>query len=120
MAPTVERLTGEPIAVITFASPFNPINDVPQANERLSELSTDVPGTLHIVADISHVELPFEDIIISMAELPGDDLLIARHSDTDICFVGGEDAAEMAQYGGQDVAVYHTLDDALAAIRNKL
>lgn len=117
MATRVEKIAGDPIAVITFTTPFNPVDDIGQVTERLSEISKTVDKVLHVVVDISRLDLPFPDIIMSMEEVPGDDLLTARHSDIDICFVGGADAAEMAQYGGKDVSVYHTLDDALAAIR---
>lgn len=124
MATSVQKLVGEPVAIVTYTPPFNIERDLFQAREQLAEISKKVSGTLHIVIDVSRLDLSFSDIMIGMGESSGARLEEINAGDVSMSFIGSPDMLQMVkdayqqeQYGGMKVDIYGTLDEALDAIR---
>lgn len=128
MAYTIEQLPGESIVIVTYdSSYFDFGNDPQKIVEQIAAFAENTPERLAVIHDIRTVELKFGDIVAGMAAAfkpkkgsPVEELK------TDIFVVGGPDiiqlavrGARQAQYGGQEIMHFETLESAIQSARDR-
>ncbi len=119
MATSVQKLVGESIAIVTYTAPFDIAKDLLAAGQQLTEISQKVTGTLHIVIDISRLDLSFDEIMQGMGESSGDRLKEVNNGDVTLTFIGSPHMLQtVSESYPQQVDIYPTLDKALGAIRS--
>jgi hypothetical protein len=120
----VQLLSGEPVILVSFSPPFDPLNDVPQAYAKAVELSQSVQTMVFLLSDVSTINLSLDDLINGMAMLKN---ALPKFKDYRFIGIGSSDmvklaarAMRQAQYGNVDVSLFSSLNDALARIRAEL
>ena len=115
------QIPGKPIVVFT-------VDDAPEGNnprqmgEAITSLLDSTPGTLYRVFDFSNITPNFSNMMIGMGSDPLrghpriKDILVGTAAM--VQFAAG--AAKQQQYGGVEVKVYPTVDEALAVIEAEL
>ena len=125
---TVEKLPGEPIAIITHRNPYVPERDIPHAEQELEKYLNETQGPLHVITDFSQVNTSFSLLVISMSEAISRQGLASISSNRiKLVLVGshrlielGAQALQQDQYGGLDVPFFANMDEALAYCRSTI
>lgn len=120
MTHTVERLPDEPILIITYETPFDFHIEPGQILEAMADIIIDSDQAVFAIHDTSNLSLSFSDVVTGMAgafkNVRGQELSPRAR----ILVVGGGTLLNLAvrsarqiQYGGLDVELFDSLDDAL-------
>jgi hypothetical protein len=124
MSYAVKLLPGEPVIIVSFSLPFDPLNDVPEAYTEAAELSQTLRDTVFLLSDVSAVNLNLDDLINGLAMLRD---ALPKTKEYRLIGIGSSDmvkraaqAMTQAQYGSVDVSLFSSLNDALARIRAEL
>ena len=127
MPATVTRLPNEPIVVVKITPPADPQKEVGEVTQAIAEMFEGKEGPIYRINDFTDANLSFPVLVTGLAlETQG---LPGSFSDPRVkmVFVGTSDMVELGaksmrqeQYGGLDILLFATLDDALAHIRAEL
>jgi len=118
----VQQLDGKPIWVSNYHEPYDPSMDAHAVDLEMQSLTADVPGKLYFIADMRAIDVEFSDIVSGLAEAfkSGVETFYTNPRVT-ILTVGTSDlikmateAAKQAQYGGVDIKVFPTVEEAVA------
>lgn len=125
MAFTVERIEDEPIVIVRVTNPLGDTVEETRASDKaVADAAADIEGTYYRITDVTELDITFTEIVYWLAEqkhaAPGsinDPRLIPLT-------IGGKDIdyqaidwAKQEQYGGREIQLFATLDDALAHAR---
>lgn len=125
MAFTVERLEDEPIVVLTVTYPIEDANkEGEDSDAAVAAAGESIDGQYYRIAEMSGLELSWQDMVYWLNQQreskPGSindprvmSLLV---SDTAMTQQTAQFASQ-PQYGGREIKVFRTLDDALAHAR---
>ncbi len=69
MPAAIQRLAGHPVIRISVTEPFNPLKELPQAEQRFRELASTIEGIVCRVIDISQWNIKFSDIACVRADM---------------------------------------------------
>lgn len=123
----VTRLPGEPILIYTYPERIRSEQEVRDALEIGGSHEMEMDGDIYIIHDASRLKLDFSEMLTTLAVLtrempnPQDMPRIRLYA------VGSDQMVQMAakasaqdQYGGLNVAMFDSLDAALADIRARI
>lgn len=121
MAVEFSRITNQPIIVVKFLPPFDPVKDLPEATKYSATILNQIKGQLYRIEDMSGVDIDFSNLVMAMAKatekIPG------SMSDSRIegILVSGQELFELAanamsqaQYGEKKMTLFATVDEAIA------
>lgn len=122
---TYEKLPDEPIAILTYTNPFEHEAMGPHFAQAAQDAEETAP--LYVINDLSQLTVDFGAMMIGMrqASLGGPGTAAdprTRHvlvSTEDIMQAAAE-AMKQDQYGGLEVPIFASLDDAFDYVRGKL
>ncbi|MEO0561147.1 MAG: hypothetical protein AAF125_03485 [Chloroflexota bacterium] len=118
----IKQVKDHLIWVATYTEPYNPIVDAQGAEVAMKELTADVDRVFYYIADLSQVVVDFNDIVLGLAEAfkPGSGSFYSQPN-VRILTVGTQELIQMAavaakqdQYGGIDIKVYASPEEAIA------
>ena len=121
---TVEKLPDEPIILCTYHEPFD-TTDLPQVFSQVDHLAADLTPPVYRIIDNRGLDLSFGKMVQLMAEetrgIPGsvsDPRIVAVIvTNSQLAKLGAQSVQEQDQYGKQQVVAFHTLEEALAYLR---
>jgi hypothetical protein len=128
MAYTVERLTNEPIVVLTVVDPLGPPEMQREAQTKVAEAGADVTGPLYRITDLTGLSISFGDIVRSLGE-EAKDKREGSMSDGRVrsLIVAKDEIIKMAaaslsqqQYGALPIKLFTTRDEAVAYAREQV
>jgi hypothetical protein len=119
----VQQLKDKPIVVITCHNPFDFTEDIAAANRQVAALLEN-RETITRIIDFTEIEMTFADLVESLATktraVPGS----LRDTRVQTVFVGTHELVVMKaqslrqeQYGGLNVPLFESLDEAIAHCR---
>ena len=120
-----ERIPGEPVVVGTLFNPYDPGPDVEGIAQELNKVLNETTGTMYYVADMSGLNVSFSELTVGLAQAfrtPGSPYANPRlktfpvGSAAMIKF-GVEAASQQSNYGKQQIQLYASREEALAAAR---
>ncbi len=128
MTVTTRRIPNEQIIVVTISNPFT-AGDPTTGNRETARLLDENKGPVYRIEDLSSLDLPFSVLVQGMAE--------ATHRSSEgslndpraprLIMVGSKpnhqmivDSLKQAQYGGLNVPLFATVEEALAHARAEL
>lgn len=123
MTVEITEMRNEPILIARYAPPFNPDEDLHQANAAIRDKLITTEPPLYRIEDVSAIEMSFAELVQAMAtatEQAEGSILDSRvHSmlvgTSDMLRIA-KDAMTQEQYGSLDVPLFPTVDDALAYV----
>jgi hypothetical protein len=128
MSYKVEMLPNEPIMVTTFEAGFDVRRDATGVVKQMRALLDAATQPVYMLDDTINMKLNFADLVGGLAMVTRGETDVVNHRNVRrIVIVTSSDilkfattALKQSQYGGKEVAVYTSMDDALAAIRMEL
>ena len=127
MPASVTRVPNEPIVIVTITPPPDPAHEVSKVAHTIATMFREETGPIYRVNDFTAVNLSFGELVVGLGlEAKGDP---GTFTDPRIktIFVGTSDMVELGaksarqeHYGGLDILLFATLEDALAHIRAEL
>jgi len=125
---TVQKYPEEPIVEFTVTEQFRIYDHMPDAVEEAYELLDGLDEDIYYVVDAGHLRLDFSGAVAALAMLAKGELALFRHSRIHKIVVAGKSrllemsakALGQAQYGGLTVYFYHTIEEALTAVRAEI
>lgn len=126
MPPTVEKLPGEPIAIVTHYPPYKPDQDIVAAEHELAKILAEMQEPLFVITDYSGVDVSFNDLVMSLADASSRTEAASVRSDKiRLVLVGSSDLVELGasalaqeQYGSVQTPFFKSIDEALAYCRS--
>jgi hypothetical protein len=125
MAYTVQRIPNEPIIVLKVMNPFNPAKEVPEQNAEIAKLSQGVTPPVYLISDLSELKISFSDLVVSLAEVKRDEESAFNNKNLVTLTVGSNEmvrlsveAAKQKQYGGVNIQIFGSVDEAIAHARS--
>jgi hypothetical protein len=124
----VEKLADEPIMITTFEGAFDVRRDGAEIVRQMRSFLDAATVPLYMVDNMIDIKLSFSDLVGALAMATRGETDIVNHpklrrivivTSSDIVKFGTT-ALKQAQYGGKEVAIYTSMEDALAAIRMEL
>jgi hypothetical protein len=126
MSATHHQLDGEPIVIVTYQADIT-AQDVQAASIRSSEIAQASPEALYWIVDLSQVQANFQDAIQAVTYVSRGSPGVTSGNAARTFLVGShqlvrffQDAMSQPQYGGLQLPLFRSLDDALAALRVKI
>ncbi len=129
MSVKVEALNNKNAILITYDSPYKPIEDVMKSLELELELLKEMSVfPADILVDISRLDLSFSDIVHGLGTITQSEVgrEVAKY-DLRIIHIGSSDMVKMGvdglrqeQYGGHDVVMFSTVEDAIAYVDKQI
>lgn len=126
MAFKVERLPNEPIIVVTWQMPVDTGKETPQTFVDIDAL-IGPDETVYCITDLRAVNIDFGTLVTAMAAQrvkapgsPSDPRLRSSLVGTGMLWEIASRGAKQLQYGGLDIPLYSSLEDALANAREKI
>lgn len=126
MAFTVEQIADEPIVVLTVTYPIADANQEGEDSDAaVAAAGAKIAGKYYRIAEMSDLELSWQDMVYwlnqqreAKAGSINDPRVVSLLvSDTAMTQKTAQFASQ-SQYGGREIKVFRTLDDALAHARN--
>jgi hypothetical protein len=124
---TIERMPGENILLLTVINPLDPVEDPRHAAELIDEMIEGTEGITCIVEDLRELKLNFSDLTIAMSEVTRKRPGSARDPRIQIAMVGSgwlveiaSSASRQAQYGGLDIPLFTSVEEAVEYCRERL
>lgn len=117
MTLTIDMHYEERLMVVVSKPPFDPQNEnlVPA----LQKFVEKVKGTFFLVVDMREVDISFGDLVTGMAQLrqyPGAEMVRISAVGSGEMIKMGVQAAKQKQYGEYDIALFGTVEEALAHV----
>jgi hypothetical protein len=128
MAYTVERLTNEPIVVLTVRDPLGPPEMQREAQMKVAEAGADITGAIYRITDLTELTISFGDIVRSLGE-EAKSKREGSMSDSHVrsIIVAKDEIIKMAaaslsqeQYGALNIKLFTTRDEAVAYAREQI
>jgi hypothetical protein len=125
---TTERLPGEPIIIHTLLSEYRLGKDTRPAIQEIAEVANKIEEKpVYIIIVTYELRMNFGDLVQGLAMATRGETAIFTDPSVRLRLVGsgglvelGARAFEQRQYGGLDVRLYPTLEDALEGIRQEI
>ncbi len=127
MPADVTRVPNEPIVIVTITPPPDPVSEVGEVARTIATMFRGETGPIYRINDFTAVNLSFGELVVGLGlETKGDP---GTFTDPRIktVFVGTSEMVELGaksmrqeHYGGLDILLFATLEDALAHIRAEL
>ncbi len=121
-----EKLPNENILVAVFENPYK-VADSTEMLEQFSQMLEDTTGKVYLIGDMSKLNLNFGDMVQGLASVVSNKYgpllkeerlhLLAITSSKILEF--GVKALGQSQYGGLNVSLFNSLDDALGFARGQ-
>lgn len=123
----VERLPNEPIIVVTWQSPTDPGEDADKMCEEVDACIKPDETKVYCINDFREVKINFSALVSGMAVqrqnrpgAAGDPRIRSIMIGSGTLWDLASKAAKQLQYGGLDMPLFATLDDAIAHAREKI
>jgi hypothetical protein len=125
MPVNVKQIPQQPIVVITITEPYNRLKEAPVAEQQFQALTATIQGTIYRILDVTGWRIPFDDLVNALAS----DTRGGTGADPRIrsIMVGTSEMAALAaksmkqkQYGGREMLLFASMDEALAFIDTQL
>ncbi len=125
----VNRLSGQPIIVITASDPFNPAQDMPVIEQQFAKLAAEIPGRIYRVIDNSRwTSMKFSDVVEVLARDSREGVKLASDSRVITVVVGTSEmtklttsASSQQQYRYANMPkLFGSLDEAIAYVQAEL
>jgi hypothetical protein len=125
----VVKLPDEPIITVTFSEPVDFAEEIGPAFKQILSLRDTIHGCSRYFAvfDASAIKVSFHDVILALGEARNASRKRRPDLQLSLALVGSGGLLEMAanamgqkQYGGYKMALFTSLDEALAAIHAQL
>ncbi len=125
---SIETLPDEPVVLVKFSNPMDIRQEIPSFVEALREVFDASPEPLIDITDATGLKVSFGDIVAGMAMLTRGEMAVLRHphaaayiviADSDLIRMAGN-ALTQGQYGGLNIKVVRTLDEALNLAREMI
>jgi len=129
MTHTIQQVANEPIILIKIFSPFDAHNETSEILHEIIEMVYPMPGLTYLIYNVLELKLGFSDMVMGMAaalrsNVPGVEELKTKAR---MVVVGAGDlikfaakSAKQVQYGGLNVELFDTSEEALAFAREQL
>lgn len=125
MSATIKPVSGESLAIVTYQEPFNPVEDLAYVQDELEHLLAQTGAPLQVVVDLRQIDLDFSELVQSLGMTSSSSSAASSKSgQIRLTFVGDSEMVKMAadaygqaQYGGAEVDMFASLDQALAHAR---
>ncbi len=126
MSTTVEKLPGEPIAIIVHHPPYIPNDAILYAEQELAKILASMEGPLYVITDFRAIDVTFSDLVMSLADaVARSDEGSVKSERTRLVLVGssqlvamGASAFAQEQYGGFYVPFFASVEEALEYCRS--
>jgi len=119
----IQQLKDEPIVVITCHNPFDFTGDIAAANRQVAALLEN-GETITRIIDFTEIEMTFANLVESLATKTREEPGSLRDPRVRTVLVGTHELVVMKaqslrqeQYGGLDVPLFESLDEAIAHCR---
>ena len=127
MDAVLTRLPDEPIVIVEICPTLDPQREVYEIADTIAEMFAGEEGPIYRINDFTNMELPFSGLVMGLGlEAQGRPGSLSDPRIKPI-FVGtskmvglGAKSARQEHYGGLEILLFATLDDALAHIRAEL
>lgn len=125
MAFTIERIANEPIVVLTVSYPIDdPAQEAIESDAAVAALGEEIGGKYYRIAEMSGMELTWDNVVYWLAEqkkanrgsINDPNVVSYLVSDTAMTQKTAK-FAHQPQYGGREIKIFRTLDDALEHAR---
>ncbi|MBN1565217.1 MAG: hypothetical protein JXA10_15335 [Anaerolineae bacterium] len=113
------QVPGEPIFVFAITGQIVVPQDPQQASEKFFEMTKDAEGKIHRILDFSQAEIHFSDVALGLQNDVAMQMeqVVNYMVGTDELVAFAAEAAKQDQFGGLDVKLFTSRDDAIAAAR---
>lgn len=125
---TIEKLSGEPIVIITTREGYDPSHHVGEAAEKVNELLDKLDNAVVFIQDLSSIKVDMDDIMVAAdttgrgSQAPFHHVNIRQLITVTQDPILKQSFAGMAgdMYGNLKMVIFDTLDEALDYARHKL
>jgi len=124
MLKDVQKLPNENIIVVKYKAPFQPIEDIGEAQRQIAEILDAEGQTMYRIDDLSQADMVWNQFVEGIAEATKDVAGSMTDARINGVLVGDYEMVELAsksmtqdQYGATSAPVFNSLDDALAHAR---
>ncbi len=125
MPVTIEKLPDQPVIVITVTEPFDHFKELPAGFRKFQELAASVQGTIYRIIDVTGWRVPFNAVVDGLAADTRGGAATDPRVRTVLVGSGemvelGVKAVKQRQYGGREMALFASMDEALAYVNAEL
>jgi len=125
---TVQKYPEEPIVEFAVTEQFRVYDHLPDSIEDARKVLDNLGEDIYYVVDAGHLRLDFSGAVAALAMLAKGKLALFKHPRIHKIVVAGKSrllemsmkALGQAQYGGLTVYFYHTIEEALTAVRAEI
>lgn len=119
MAVESTQLSNEPILILRFLPPSEPLEEIQKIQGVFAEAAPSNP-VLYVISDFSQTSISFSDVVVGMGAATKnapDNIRPFLVGTSEMVRLMGQ-AAEQEQYGKFNLTVFSSVDEALAHVRS--
>ncbi|MBZ0310044.1 MAG: hypothetical protein K8I82_28545 [Anaerolineae bacterium] len=127
MPVTAQKLTDENIIVVSYESPYR-VEDTIESVETIHQIVEEATDVIYLIVDLTRLNMGFSDMVQGLAaSTSGKQGWSLKDPRTRLVVVGankliefGVKAVNQTQYGGVNIPLFDTLDEALTYVRKQV
>ncbi len=127
MPVTVQKMADENIILVAYESPYK-VSETTESMEVIQQIVEQAVGVTYLIVDLSRLNMTFSDMVQGLAaSTSGRQGWSVKDPRTRMVVVGankliefGVKAVNQTQYGGINIPLFDTMDEALAYVRAEI